>query len=51
VIGSGTSAGVASDADYTLKRLTGVPAGRISGSFAFDLEEDDTITLVVQAKS
>jgi hypothetical protein len=48
VSGSGTTAGVASDADYVLKR---VDADRVSGSFAFDLEEDDTITLIVQAKS
>jgi hypothetical protein len=47
--GSGTAAGVTAGADYTLKRIAGSSPAQISGSFAFDLEEDDIITIVAQS--
>jgi hypothetical protein len=46
--GSGTAAGVTAGADYTLKRIS---ATQFSGSFAFDLEADDIITIVAQSKT
>jgi len=49
--GSGTAAGVTAGADYTLKRINASVPPQISGSFAFDLEEDDIITIVAQAVS